>query len=65
MNFIDKIKNYFQKNKLKQLPEASAKDEYSSKVESIDDIELIQNFKKRISNDLKIKISEYQRKKSI
>ena len=62
MNFIDKIKKFFKKSKLNQLPKAGVKDTYSSKVESIDNIGLIQSFVDGLSDDLKMEIRKYQGK---
>ena len=50
MSFIDKIKNYFKKNKLKQLPQTTVQDDYLLKIESINDIELIQKFEEQVYN---------------
>ncbi len=65
MSFIDKIKNYFRKNKLEQLPQATVQDDYSLKVESINDIELIQKFENMLSEYLREEIKKYQRKRCI
>lgn len=65
MKFKEFIKNLKNRlfNRTKQLPEHI--DYYSILTESIDDIELIQNFVNGLSDKLKMKISEYQREKSI
>lgn len=65
MSFIDKIKNYFKKNKLKQLPQTTVQDDYLLKIESINDIELIQKFENMLSGNLREEIKKYQRKRCI